>query len=85
MKTTQPATAEQVEAMDEAIAHLKIASRKCREAGATRTLDRILAALKSADGGRRHVWSRFMRTARAAAATETQETITQVTHGRAQP
>lgn len=57
----RPATREQLAAARSAYEHLQCALRDCRTADCPQLAPRIQAALRSADGARRHIERRVMR------------------------
>ena len=61
MRSLRPATRAQTDAASATIAALRQARDHARKADSPRTLERILKALKSAEGARRHAAHRFNR------------------------
>lgn len=59
MKTLRPATQQQREAISWSIDHLKAALTNARIADSPRLEEKILSALKSADGASRHLQRRL--------------------------
>lgn len=61
-RAMRPATADDERAVVEAVAHLRAALGLLSSAGSARTCERVRAAIRSADGARRHVGHRRLRT-----------------------